>query len=138
MYDSLPKNERAFDIDIVGDTTGYHYKGQFLVKCILTINEKHQLALEKTRMQADYANPSVDLAAISTYLAHIRAHTVEAPEWWKNTNEGANILGDENLITHIYDKCLEMEEQWREELKKNAEVAQAANATKEENAKQEG
>ena len=123
LYDSLPKNEKTFDIDLVGDTTGVKYKGQFTVYCVLDMKGKHALELEKTRLMADYANPSRGLFGIATSLATIRVRTVSSPAWWKNTDDGANIK-DENVIFAIYDKCLEMEKEWRRELKEASEEAE--------------
>jgi hypothetical protein len=127
MYDSLPKNEKTFDIDVVGDTTGVKYQGQFTVQCILDMAGRHTLELEKTRLMADYANPSRGLFGIATSLATIRTKTVTAPAWWINNEDGAAIK-DENLVFAVYDKCNEMEKQWREELKKSSEVAQEETA----------
>jgi len=123
MYDSLPKNEKSFDIDLVGDTTGLKYSGQFTVICILDMAGRHALELEKTRLMADYANPSRGLFGIATSLATIRTKTVSTPAWWKNNEDGAAIK-DENLVFAVYDKCNEMEKQWREELKKSSEEAE--------------
>jgi hypothetical protein len=125
MYEALPKNEKTFDLEIIGEDTNIKYSGQFTVKCVLNMSGKHSLALEKTRLMADYANPSRDLAGIAISLATIRAKIISAPAWWKNNDNGALIM-DENVIMAIYDKCEEMEVQWRAELK-----AQAGEASKE-------
>jgi len=137
MYDSLPKNEKSFDVDIVGDTTGFKYQGQFTVLCILDMAGKHALELEKTRLMADYANPSRGLFGIATSLATIRTKVVSSPAWWKNAEDGATIK-DENLVFAVYDQCNEMERQWREELKKSSEEAEkeAPSAKTEESAKE--
>lgn len=122
LYDSLPKNEKTFDVDVVGDTTGVKYQGQFTVLCVLDMEGKHTLELEKTRLMADYANPSRGLFGIATSLATIRAKVVSSPAWWKNTSDGATIK-DENVIFDIYDKCIEMEKEWRKELKEASDEA---------------
>lgn len=124
MYDSLPKNEKAFDIDVKGETTGVQYKGQFTVTCILDMAGKHSLELEKTRLMADYANPSRGLFGIATSLATIRTKATKTPDWWKNSEDGA-LIKDENVIFAIYDKCNEMEKLWRQELKISSEQAEA-------------
>jgi hypothetical protein len=123
MYDSLPKNQRTFDLDLVGDTTGEQYVGQFTVKCVLDMSGKHALELEKTRLMADYANPSRGLVGIAVSLATVRAKIVEAPAWWKNSDDGAKVM-DENIILALYDKCNEMEAEWRKELREKATLAQ--------------
>jgi hypothetical protein len=132
MYDSLPKNEKTFDVEVVGETTGFKYTGQFTVTCILDMAGKHQLELEKTRLMADYANPSRGLFGIATSLATIRTKIVSSPDWWKNADDGASIK-DENLIFTLYDKCNEMETQWRKELKDlSTEAVEETQASTEE------
>jgi hypothetical protein len=123
MYKTLPKNEKSFDVDVIGSTTGHIYKGQFTVKCVLDIKGRHSLELEQTRLLADYANPTPGLMGIAHSLSHIRAKTVAAPDWWKNSDDGADIL-DENLIAAVLDKCKEMERDWRKEV---SELTKKAN-----------
>ena len=122
MYEALPKNEKYFDVDITGIDTGVRYQGQFKVKCVLDIAGKHALALEKTRLMADYANPSPDLQAIAIALATVRAKIIDAPAWWKEADDGAKLI-DENVIIEIYDKCNEAEDEWRKKLKESAQQA---------------
>lgn len=122
MYDSLPKNEKTFDLNVKGSTTGVKYSGQFTVVCVLDIAGKHQLEMEKTRLMADYANPSNGLLGLAVSLATLRAKIISYPDWWRNSEEGA-LLKDENVILALYDKCIEMEKKWREELNKNSESA---------------
>lgn len=126
MYNVLPKNEQSFDIDMVGETTNLQYKGTFTAKCVLNIAGKHSLELEKTRLMADYANPSAGLAGIAIALATIRAKIVDGPAWWKDSDMGSTIM-DENVIFKMYDECNRVEASWRESLKKTAEEAQKGN-----------
>lgn len=126
MYGALPKNERTFSVELEGDTTGITYKGEFTVKCVLNMSGKHSLELEKTRLMADYANPSAGLAGIAISLATIRAKVVEGPDWWKKSDAGATIL-DENVIFKIFDECVKIENAWRADLKKKGEEAQKGN-----------
>lgn len=120
MYEALPKNEQSFDVDLVGDTTGVHYKGTFTAKCILNMAGKHAMELEKTRLQADYANPSNGLAGISIALATIRAKITEGPAWWKDSDGGATLI-DENIVFTLFDECNKAESKWRAALKAKAE-----------------
>ena len=131
MYESLPKNERSFDIDLVGETTMAKYKGQFTVTCILDIAGRHEQELEKTRLMADYANPSKGLYGIATALAALRTKIISSPDWWKNTQEGAKIQ-DEEVIFFLYEKCNEMERLWRSDLKQASKQAEKENQAKPE------
>jgi hypothetical protein len=120
MYGALPKNERTFSISLEGDTTGEKFEGQFVTKCVLNMAEKHSKELEKTRMMADYANPSGSLAGIAEILSTIRAKLVKWPDWWANLDFGSKIL-DENVVVTIYDEIQSLENEWRSEIRKKVD-----------------
>ena len=122
MYDTLPKNERKFSLDIEGENTGHRYSGDFTVKCSLSIMEKQALELEKTRLLADYANPTAGLLGIAVALSTLRTKIVKAPDWWKDSLAGAT-LQDENVLGLLMDETTRMEREWRDEVKKRAEEA---------------
>ena len=121
MYSNLPKNERTFDIKLVGDTTGVTYEGQFCVTCVLDVGGTHSMELERTRLIADYANPTGLLANLALALSTLRAKVVKAPDWWHNLDDGAKIK-DNEIIMAIFIKCEEQEAAWRKELKDKAEA----------------
>jgi hypothetical protein len=120
MYASLPKREKTFTLEIVGEESGILYKGEFTVRSILSMSGKHSLELEKTRMMADFANPSRGLAGISISLATIRVKLIKAPDWWYELGDGADIL-DENVIIELYDRTVLIENEWRNSVAKQAE-----------------
>lgn len=124
MYNALPKNERTFSIKVDGDTTGETFEGQFTTKCVLNMQEKHSKELEKTRMMADYANPSVTLSGIAEILSTIRTKLTKWPDWWANLDYGSKVL-DENVVVTIYDEIVALEAEWRSELRKKAEDSKA-------------
>ena len=126
MYGSLPKLEKSFDFSVAGKLTGLKYEGTFTVRCVLSVAQRHSMELERTRLLADYKNPTPDLAALSGTLAECRHRIVDAPGWWKD-KQGSDLLDDE-IIFLIFNKCLEAEEQWKNELKAKAEEAASKNA----------
>ncbi len=128
MYDNLPKNQKTFTIDVTGEDTFVSYKGEFTVKCVLNMSGKHALELEKTRLMADYANPSAGLRAIAVSLATVRSKIVKAPDWWSELNAASELL-DENVIIEIFEKCIDAEIQWRDKVK---ELADKTSAPKED------
>lgn len=128
MYDHLPKNQKTFTIDAVGEDTFVPYKGEFTVKCVLNMSGKHALELEKTRLMADYANPSSGLRGIAVSLATVRAKIVKAPDWWTELNAASDLL-DENIIIDIFEQCIKAETEWREKVK---ELADKSSAPKED------
>ena len=115
----LPKNEAVFDFDAVGLTTGKKYDGQFTVVCILNMARKHALEIEKTRLMADFSNPTETLFGLATILANLRVRIVNSPEWWKQSSGGFQLM-DEDVLVTLYDKVMEAEAKWREALKAQA------------------
>jgi len=116
----LPKNERTFEVSETGATTGKSYEGKFTVKCILNMFDKRQLEMEKTRLMADYSNPTDGLSGIAFILANLRVRVIDSPEWWKQSAGGDDIY-DEDVLVKLYDKAMEAEKEWRDELKGKAE-----------------
>ena len=125
MYENIPKNEKSFDLTVIGATTGIEYTGRFKAMCVLNITGIHQLELEKTRMMADYQNPTTGLAGVAISIATIRAKLLEWPAWWDDCGRGEGVL-DENLITELYTKLIQIESDWKKDLKLKAEAAREA------------
>ena len=116
----LPSKEKTFAFEHTGETTGKKYDGQFTVLCVLSVGQKHALALEKTRLIANYMNPTDDLAGIAVFLANVRAKVLSGPEWWHQSGGGATI-DDEDALVVLYRKISEAEVEWKEELKKKTQ-----------------
>jgi len=124
MYLALPKNERTFSIKVEGDTSGETFEGQFTARCVLNMSERHSKELEKTRLMADYANPSGTLSGIAEILSTVRAKLTKWPDWWANLDYGSKIL-DENVVVQIYDEVQALEREWRSEVRKKVDETKA-------------
>jgi hypothetical protein len=116
----LPNKEKSFAFEHVGETTEKKYDGQFTVRCILNIGQKHSMALEQTRLLGSYENPTNDLSGLAIILSNLRAKIVEAPEWWKQSL-GGSLIDDEDALVALYRKVVEAEVEWKEELKKKTQ-----------------
>ena len=117
----LPKNEASFSIDYVGETTGHRWEGQFKCICVLSIAQKHQKELERTRLLADNKNPSEALTGIAEILSTLRVRLLDGPVWWQQSNGGSSVL-DEDLLVHLYLKVKETEQSWLEQVKQKAKT----------------
>jgi hypothetical protein len=115
----LPKNEATFAVDILGDTTFKKYEGQFTVRCVLTVGQRHAMELEKSRLLGSFASPTDALVGLAEVLATLRARIIEAPEWWKQS-AGGSTLSDENILMELYAKVGEVETAWRQKVKELA------------------
>ena len=116
----LPKNEKTFYFKTIGATTGKEYEGEFTVVCALNMLLRRAIEVEKSRLQADIRNPTDSLMGLSTVLANLRHRIINAPSWWKESGGGFSLI-DDNICIELFDKVMEQEEIWREELKKKAE-----------------
>ena len=121
----LPKNEAIIDFDEVGETTGKKYDGRFTTVCILNMGKKHQLELEKTRLMADFTNPTDGLFGIATILANLRVKVTDGPNWWKQSGGGLDIE-DEDVLIKLYKCVLDKEIEWRDAVKKKVQEATPA------------
>lgn len=129
---SLPKNEKTFDFNHVGETTAKKYEGQFTVRCSLNMGMKHQLELEKSRLLADFLNPTSELAGIALILSNLRVKISDAPEWWKQSGGGFN-LEDEDVLVELYKALVEKELEYRNEIKAKAAPAPVPGETPDPN-----
>ena len=109
----LPKNENTFIFKSTGNATKKPYEGRFTVVCSLNTAQRYQVELEKTRLMADYRNPTDGLMGLAIVLSNLRVRITDAPEWWKQSNEGFGI-DDENVLVELYDETLKAEEKWRQ------------------------
>jgi len=116
VFMDLPKNEKSFIFDHIGEITGKKYDGEFKVKCILSMFDKRELELKKTQLKADSQNPTNLLSSISHILATLQVRIINAPSWWEQSLGGFDIL-DEDVVLALYDKVMEQERLWKEELK---------------------
>ena len=120
----LPEKHSIFEFEHKGLTKSY--EGRFTVRCHLNVGEKHQLAIEKTRLMADYLNQSDDLSGFAVILSKLRVHIVDGPEWWKQS-AGGFLIEDEDALVALYDKVLAEENKWREKVKDMGSEAKAKN-----------
>ena len=132
----LPKREATFEFEHTGLLTGKKYDGRFTVLCILNMGQRHQLELEKTRLQSDYLNPTDGLTGLALIFSKLRVHIIDAPEWWKQS-AGGILIDDEDCLVALYDKILEKEDEWRESLRKDGDSAQQDNKEPEAQTQQE-
>ncbi len=116
----IPSKEKTFAFEHIGETTGKKYDGQFTVLAFLNVGQKHAMALEKTRLMGNYPNPTDDLVGFAVILSHLRAKITVGPEWWNQSGGGA-VIDDEDALVILHRKLLEVEQEWKEDLKKKAQ-----------------
>jgi len=126
----LPKNEKSFLLNHVGEITGRKYEGTFTVKCILNVADKRRLEIEKSAISADLLNPTENLSAISIVVANLRVRVINAPDWFKQSIQTLDFI-DEDVIFEIYSLSLKKAEEWIKEVKKTSVGEEQGNLQKE-------
>jgi hypothetical protein len=109
----LPKKEYTFVFEYE-DEMLTKWEGTFLVKTKLTISEIHKMELERSRLLGNAETPSNVLIDISYALPYIKARVIDGPEWYMK-NKGSD-LEDIGILYLLFDKVVEAEKKWKEEL----------------------
>jgi len=112
----LPKNEKSFIFDHVGEITARKFDGTFTVRCALNMAEKRALEIEKSALSVDLSNPTGNLSAISTVVGNLRVRVIKSPDWFKQSIMSLDLL-DEEVYFELYGKCLEQSDLWIKEVK---------------------
>ncbi len=120
MYDVSPV---SFMVDVIGDVTGHKWEGNFQAKPVLTHSE--QLLRDQIMRDLLGVNPkdaSPRAVSQSGIIAEIRVRCTVTPSWWKDANNGLSLY-DENILAVIFDKCLEIDQKWKDDIRIRAEKA---------------
>lgn len=113
----------SFTISIVGADTQQAFNGTFKVKALLT--RKEQFAADQRRRDILGPNPEAAMPQLigeAFMLAQLHVRLLEAPDWFKNSNYGLDLL-DSNITTEIFEKCMAEVEKKKAEFKASADVA---------------
>ncbi len=110
----LPDMEHEFEIQLKGKETGLNWVGKFKYRRP-SIGARGRIDVARARLNQDLATISPDTDAVHTALAHLANTLIEYPEWWKESGFGTDLY-DHDVILHIYDKCMDFEEDWQKKV----------------------
>lgn len=107
---SLPSMEFTFNLSVKGNETKKFYDGSFTYK---RLNIKSQIEASKMeeRLKDQLLTLPGDVNLTCQMLSHLRFGLIEFPEWWAKNGYGLELY-DTNVITEIYKKISEFEEEW--------------------------
>lgn len=111
---NFPPTQKTFHFDYTSAFNN-RYEGEFTVKCLLSIGEKHRLELEKTRLLGNMPNPTDELIGIAVILSSLRNKIVDSPSWWAQSRGGDSIQ-EEDVLAELFAKVQDAETEWRREL----------------------
>jgi hypothetical protein len=107
------KTEKTFYFDYT-TMLGRRYEGNFTVKCLLNMGEKHRMELERARLLGNNSNPTNELLGLAIIFSTLRAKIVDAPNWWTQSRNGET-LQEEDLLGELFAKVDDAEIAWRKE-----------------------
>lgn len=108
-------------LNFFGNKTYNMYMGQFEVKCILPAGD--YIKANKEFMALVGNSPDNEAAQIAYALVQMKYRFTKMAPWWISPEDimnGSHIT-DYNLITHLYNACMEAEEEYKNMMKKNFE-----------------
>lgn len=111
LYKTLPDDEFTFFIDLRGNVTNTHYRGEF--KCKIPRVKTH-LEIDKHRAflcgdMLDFLQPATII--IYKMVSYLRFTLKQYPEWWQNSDLGLELY-DSNIIEELYEQVLKLEGEW--------------------------
>lgn len=101
--------ETQFSLDATGAKSKAQYTGEFTYK----IPNGKQLSAAAKKEAILNAGLDLDITMKNFHymVAYLQASLVDFPDWWKDADYGYAML-DTNIVTEVYNKCLEFEETW--------------------------
>ena len=115
----LPKNERTFFFNAVGEYTQQKFEGEFTVLCVPTMLQRRSIEIERGRITGDMSNPTSNLFSLAIMLGNLRIRILKSPGWWTDSN-GGSTLRDDNVVLALFEQVMQQEEDWRDEVRKKA------------------
>lgn len=109
---AMPATTSTFQIDIVGETTGQRFLGEFSCK-IPTLKDQSLISIYESRLNGDFAdNLNSGVRKLHKYIAYLRYTITEIPpKFWRDSELGYN-LRDFNVIDAVYTEVMAFEEKW--------------------------
>ncbi len=119
------KTSKVISVNVVGDSTGRSYSGDFTVKMVMTQRDEFHADLRRRQIlgpSPDGTPPASKLQWDAFMLGQIQARTVESPKFWQDSDFGMD-LEDSNVATAVYNEILKAEDEFKSEILKDSEEA---------------
>jgi len=107
---NLPDMTHTFKIQVKGRDSQINWAGEFVYKRP-ALGTRGRINVLRTRLNGDLETIDAETQILNEALAHLRYTLEKYPEWWSDTSFGFDLY-DGNVISEIYNKCMDFEEQW--------------------------
>ena len=114
---------RSKNINIIGDTTGDTYSGDFKFKCLLSPLDRINIDREyRSMLGANPGEAGIEAANLANILSELLFRISESPTFWTTKESfipGAHIP-DNNVLLKVYEEALSCEVEYKQEIKERS------------------
>lgn len=111
----LPATSDDFFIEVIGETTNQKFRGDFTCK-IPNLRDQALISKHRAYLNGDLvAYLDAPTLKVHQMISYLRYTLVKYPKFWEESDKGYELM-DQNVIEAIYDKTLEFEEKWMEQI----------------------
>lgn len=122
-----------FDINVVGESTGNPYSGEFKVRTLLTMRQ--QASADEGRRMILGFNPEAAAEGIKNLAftaGQLSVRIIDSPDWFKSSGLGGIDMADANVLIDLLNKCGEAEQERKNGILKDGKAAEEALKAKKE------
>lgn len=114
-----------FYVNQIGSADKSTYKGMFKIKCVIgPIQFINSDALYRKLLGESNPQYASDLAGRLAYaISQLKYRISDCPDWFKSENGMYGSEVQDNILLYVFDKCVEAEMIYREEMEKRAKEA---------------
>lgn len=112
-----------FEVHLVGEETLETFTGKFRAKEKLSWQD--QLNIDRYRREllgVNMSEASLDVYKRATVIAELAAYLTDAPDWWKTSRGGLDLI-DDNVVGKVYEEATAIREKWLAAQKEKGEAA---------------
>lgn len=118
---SLPTDQFEFQLNVKGTVTGKTFLGEFTFR-IPNLKTQSQSSRHEASLNGDLAQYLPDgIKMLHQMLAYLKFNLVEVPAFWRKADFGHE-LRDSNVILEVFNKCMDFEREWSEQIWGKPEV----------------
>lgn len=122
----MASNSFDFSIDVVGDSTGDKFPGDFSAKQRLSHRDQLQKDILKRGLLGENAQFAAgDAVARAEMFAHLSTSLTKTPIFWREAGNGLDLF-DDNVVLAVYEAVIKEQARVVEDLKKKGEDAKEA------------
>lgn len=112
-------------VDLVGESTGESYQGDFVCKLRLSSRDRFQKDSVRRSLLGDRPEAaSGDALVRAEMFSHLSVSLTETPPWWREAGNGLDLY-DDNVLLTIYERVTNEQENVSKAAIEKAEAAKA-------------